>query len=258
MRFSVLKNLLPDSAFRLSSILGSGYASYCVTAFSHLWSTQKRQFPSFFITRTTGELQAPLVGYLNHFSNNSLTCFSASASFSGPSRWGGYWMGRVPSSTGILYISSKLSARHPHPQYWTPYFISNLATFLAWLGYSQPPLAVLYTFVRCSKTWFPSVSWAKLTSAASPEARNWKLSTCFSSISVKMSIMVPAFSLIGRPMRFRLLATILPWAPELFRLLAIDKPSACPSITLRRQKFLVVTQQGTTISVWGRGLLTYE
>ena len=68
--------------------------------------------------------------------------------------------------------------------------------------------------------------------------------------------MVPAFRLIRRLVRFRHLTTTLPWTSSCFKLVATGRPFACPPITPRWQKFMVVTRQSTAISVRCRGGIT--
>lgn len=58
---NIAKYLAPRSNSKTLSIRRSGYTSFLSTAFSCRYSTQNRQDPSFFQTKTTGEAQGSLV-----------------------------------------------------------------------------------------------------------------------------------------------------------------------------------------------------
>ena len=78
VRSSVLKNLLSDSASRLSSILESGYAYFAFLPHSALYSLHRSA--SFHPSSSPGpqeNYKGPPLDFIGPFCNNSFTCFSA-------------------------------------------------------------------------------------------------------------------------------------------------------------------------------------
>ena len=58
-RSNVDNHFVPASVSSVSSILGNGYLSFLVTSINFLQSTQNLVPPSFFLTKSTGELHGP-------------------------------------------------------------------------------------------------------------------------------------------------------------------------------------------------------